>query len=180
MELNRNHYQILGVPATATPQQVIGRYRELARMFHPDIACGDKGFAQMVFQEINVAYSTLRNAERRKAYDAELFRFAPAPEAPKPTETAPAGKKLMTVTEAMASAQFAYAMHNFGEAEELCRRVLRVDANNAAAHRLLGDIHMDRGARYEALQQYRAAVVAGDKSVLLQEKIKSLSGSARS
>jgi len=185
MEAKRNYYQTLGISPTATQRQVAMRYRELARMFHPDIARGDKGFAEMVFREINVAYSTLRREECRKAYDAQIFGFVAAPhksagsETPADVDNAPAVKDTITVPEAFAQAQAAREKYNLSAAEELCRRILKVEPGHAGAHRLLGDVLYDRGSKFEALQEYTAAADSGDKSAILKEKIYCLKTGSR-
>jgi DnaJ-class molecular chaperone len=186
MDSKRNYYQTLGVSPTATQRQVATRYRELARMFHPDIACGDKEFAQLVFSEINVAYSTLRRDERRKAYDAEIMAFAPASShtdshgASKPEAAPKSGAKdLITVPDAFAQAQVAREKYNLSESEELCRRILKVEPNHSGAHRLLGDVLCDRGSKFAALQEYLAASDSGDDSAVLKEKIHCLKNASR-
>jgi DnaJ-class molecular chaperone len=59
-----NHYQTLGVNRDASPDQIKRAYRKLASQHHPDKG-GDKGR----FQEIQSAYDTLGNPQRRAEYD---------------------------------------------------------------------------------------------------------------
>ena len=72
MAAQRTFYDILGIPRTATLDQIKKRYRELARQYHPDVS-KDKANAAKVFGEIAKAYTTLSNPEERSAYDAELM-----------------------------------------------------------------------------------------------------------
>ena len=71
MSLQRNYYEVLGVPQTATADQIKKKYRELARKFHPDVV-QDKDLGQRVFSQINQAYRILADAERRAHYNSAL------------------------------------------------------------------------------------------------------------
>jgi molecular chaperone DnaJ len=65
----RSPYQVLGVPKTATEDEVKKAYRKLARENHPDANQGDSA-AEERFKEIQGAYDILSDAEKRKQYDA--------------------------------------------------------------------------------------------------------------
>jgi hypothetical protein len=60
-------YAVLGVNRTATSNEIKSAYRRLARRYHPDIN-SDPG-APAKFAQINEAYHTLIDSERRKNYD---------------------------------------------------------------------------------------------------------------
>ena len=64
----RDLYEILGVPRTASAQQIRKAYRELARKYHPDRNPGDKQ-AEERFKEASYARDVLLNNEKRKLYD---------------------------------------------------------------------------------------------------------------
>src|SRR5438105_565798 len=64
----RDYYETLGVPKTATEDEIRSAFRKLARKHHPDVA-KDKKAAEEKFKEINEAYEVLGDAEKRKKYD---------------------------------------------------------------------------------------------------------------
>jgi curved DNA-binding protein len=59
-----DYYQILGVPKTATADEIKRAYRRLASQHHPD-----KGGDTARFQEIEQAYRTLSDDQKRAEYD---------------------------------------------------------------------------------------------------------------
>ena len=63
----RDPYQVLGIPSTATDEEVKKAYRNLARKYHPDNYHDNplEDLAQERMKEINEAYETIRN--QRKA-----------------------------------------------------------------------------------------------------------------
>jgi len=67
----KNYYEILGLPATATFDQIRAAYRRLAFQFHPDR--NSDPAAQNYFQKIIEAFSVLSDPESRREYDAILF-----------------------------------------------------------------------------------------------------------
>lgn len=67
----KNYYQVLGVEAFADSATVKAAFRKLARQFHPDLN-GGNAQAEERFKEINEAYETLNNPDRRALHDASL------------------------------------------------------------------------------------------------------------
>ena len=61
------HYDVLGVPATATTDEVRRAYHERARRVHPDRAGDARAMA-----DVNEAWRVLRDPSSRAAYDRTL------------------------------------------------------------------------------------------------------------
>ena len=66
--MKKNYYEILGVPKTASDDEIKKAYRKLARKYHPDLNPGDKP-AEDQFKEISQAYQVLSNPDLRAKYD---------------------------------------------------------------------------------------------------------------
>ncbi len=62
-------YKRLGVAPTATDIEIKKAYRKLAKQYHPDLNPGDTQ-AETRFKEVNEAYETLSDPDKRKSYDA--------------------------------------------------------------------------------------------------------------
>jgi len=63
-----DYYKILGIPKTATQDEIKKAYRKLARKMHPDLNPNDKE-AHKKFQQINEANEVLSDQGKRKKYD---------------------------------------------------------------------------------------------------------------
>jgi curved DNA-binding protein len=66
----KDYYQTLGVPRTASSDEVRKAFRTLARQYHPDVSKEkNKKAAEEKFKAINEAYEVLGDPEKRKKYD---------------------------------------------------------------------------------------------------------------
>ncbi len=70
----KDYYKILGVARGAGDEEIKKAYRKLARKYHPDVS--KEANAKERFQEVAEAYETLRDKEKRAAYDS-LGSFRP-------------------------------------------------------------------------------------------------------
>src|SRR3954470_23483659 len=68
MAQTKDYYNVIGVPASATQEELKKAYRKLAAKHHPDKNPSDPKAAER-FKEISEAYQVLGDAERRKQYD---------------------------------------------------------------------------------------------------------------
>jgi len=71
----QDYYEILGVPRTATPEEIRSAFRKKAREYHPDVA-KDKVKGAEKFKEVNEAYEVLSDPAKRTKYD-QTGREAP-------------------------------------------------------------------------------------------------------
>ena len=67
----RDYYEVLGVPRSASAQEIKKVYRQLARKHHPDLQpAAERAQAAERFKEINEAYEVLSDPDKRAKYDA--------------------------------------------------------------------------------------------------------------
>ncbi|GAB3130829.1 molecular chaperone DnaJ [Microbispora hainanensis] len=72
--LEKDYYAVLGVPKTASADEIKKAYRKLARKYHPDANPGNKETEEK-FKEVSEAYDVLSDVKRRKEYDEARTLF---------------------------------------------------------------------------------------------------------
>lgn len=189
----RDYYEILGVSANATQEEIKKSFRTLVRKYHPDVH-PDKALAERMFKQIHEAYRTLSDEDKRKVYDITRTKKSTDHSAPrvkpqpsgwyvqgnKPPggtaarqKSAPSGSSYVKpespeVKAAVNNAQFAFIRGRLGESERLCKEALKQHGNHSRLHVILGDIYKARRMPSEALDQYGLAVqfAPGDMEIL--------------
>ena len=64
----KDFYQVLGVPDSASQDEIKKAYRKLAKQYHPDANPNNASAAER-FKEISEAHSVLSDPDKRKQYD---------------------------------------------------------------------------------------------------------------
>lgn len=71
--MKKSYYDILEVNKNASPEVIEKTYKVLVKKYHPDIQETDKkAFFTQKLKDINKAYDTLSDIEKRKQYDMQL------------------------------------------------------------------------------------------------------------
>ncbi|HLV26279.1 MAG TPA: J domain-containing protein [Gemmatimonadales bacterium] len=68
MAPTKDYYSILGVPSSASADEIKKQYRRLAKQHHPDSNQNDPRAAEK-FKDLSEAYGVLGDADKRKQYD---------------------------------------------------------------------------------------------------------------
>ena len=69
MAAKRDYYEVIGVPRTATADEIRKAYRRLAMQYHPDRNPDNKQEAETRFKELSEAYEILSDEDKRRRYD---------------------------------------------------------------------------------------------------------------
>jgi curved DNA-binding protein CbpA len=184
----RDYYEILGIPSTASAPEIKKRYRELARKFHPDVA-KDKAVSHRAFSQITEAYQTLSDPEKRRAYDASRATASPPRTSaghgqtrtypPRPSGTrrpTPPSERTVTGDRLVNEAMYAFNTRRLQQAMNICRQAIRQDSSNARAHAILADIYRIQGKKEQAILEYGYAVQLNPSDRDSQEKLEKLVG----
>ena len=71
-KLAKSYYGLLGLNLWASEIEIRRTYRQLSKLYHPDTTNLPPEIAKIKFQQINEAYATLSNPERRLLYDYQI------------------------------------------------------------------------------------------------------------
>jgi len=69
--MSKDYYTTLGVPRTASQEEIKKAYRKLAHQYHPDKKGGDEA----KFKEVNEAYQVLSDPKKKSSYDNFGFAY---------------------------------------------------------------------------------------------------------
>lgn len=192
MPIKRTYYEILDVSRTATQEQIKKCYRQLARRHHPDVA-DDKAAARLAFLQINEAYQTLTNPDKRVIYDAEMDRQIAGP-TPRPGQSRrPAtgghtgsysrrqasssqsrttrSRESLLVDKFLRDAEMAFIRGQLWAAIDAAKAVINLDGRNARSYVILGDVYRMQGRMDEAVSMYTIALQIDPRNADAMEKL---------
>lgn len=67
-----NYYDVLRVDKKASQQEIRDSYKKLIKRYHPDLYPGNKTKAESITRDLNEAYETLSDPDKRQLYDYSL------------------------------------------------------------------------------------------------------------
>ena len=204
--MSEDYYALLGVPRTASAEQIRSRFRELSRVQHPDRFRGaDKAAAESEFQNLTEAYNVLSDAERRRLHDHSLARPDAVKTVNDPSQVARAylqrgikAYKEQNIREAAdnfdratkADPRSAQAWHHLalacsreerwhGKAMMAIKRACELETMNPAYLKLAGRIHQAAGMAARAEEYYNQALTWGGEDPAVRQALKEIGDAAR-
>ncbi len=179
----QDYYQLLGVAASATRDEIKQAFRRQARLHHPDLHPDDPQAAEN-FRRLRQAYETLTDEKQRAAYDRER-RQSTAAARPQPEAAASPQVAYVRGVEKLQQQDYLGALSQFGRALALdphftkaylkrcevllhlgrdrdilddCQKLLKLEPNNAGAYYYRGRARQNLGYTQAALQAYARAI----------------------
>jgi molecular chaperone DnaJ len=187
--MRQNHYEVLGLPMSATPEQIRKRYRELVRRYHPDV--NPSPDAKEQFLRIQEAYQVLSDPERRRHYDALLRLQARAPSSgasrpstapsgqPRPPSAPRAADLSTEARRAIYEAERAFLQGRLRDALHWARQATRLQPRHPQGYIIMGDVYRMQGHFDAALNAYTYALQLDPNNADLQRKFERLANMTR-
>lgn len=145
---SKDYYSILGVDRLASESEIKQAYRKLAMQYHPDKNPTESrdGLANAAFQDINEAYHTLIDKERRAQYNKMMSERA-------------AGVQSHSVQDNQADMAYrhgveAYKANQFKRAVEYFRAAAKLNPKKAIYYDRLGIAIIKAGGPLEEAKMY--------------------------
>lgn len=186
MSARPDYYQLLGIAASATRDEIKQAFRRQARLYHPDLHPNDPQAAEN-FRQLRQAYEVLADTTRRAAYDRERNNSRPQPPPPNSEAAAATNPQVAYVrgVEKLQQQDYPAALAYFGRAITLdpqfakaylkrcevllhlgrdrdvledCQKLLKLKPENADAHYYRGRARQSLGYTQAAIQAYTQAL----------------------
>ena len=71
----KNYYEVIGVSANASNEQIRKAYHKKIKQYHPDVFTGDQEICRQITEELNQAYQVLKDSEQRKILDKKYGHY---------------------------------------------------------------------------------------------------------
>jgi DnaJ-class molecular chaperone len=199
----KDYYHILGIDRQAGDMEIKQAYRRLAMKHHPDRAPADSrdGLASNTFQEINEAYHTLIDKNRRAQYNKLLAERSSGAQSHTVQDTQ-AEMAYRHGIEAYKNGQFKRAVEYFSaaakmnpkkaiyfnrlgmaiikangpleEARAACERAIQMEMYNPEHYLSLGIIYQTAGMNDKARAQYKEALKWDPKNLQAHARLQQL------
>jgi tetratricopeptide (TPR) repeat protein len=136
-----DYYEILGVQHTANYNEIKNAYFNYAKKYHPDRISSApdpeiKEKANYVFAEINKAYETLGNPDKKSAYDSKGYK--------EDNQVEPVQENMMERARQLhRKAKSLYNQKKYWEASSILDEAVKLDPNKASYFLLLGMCQMN-------------------------------------
>jgi len=150
------YYQLLGVTANASPQQIRANYYKLARKFHPDRHMGNVDWIdplQKLMHSLTAAYRTLTQEETRKTYDDQLAKAGAFTLGVAKTE------QQQTAEECLEEAKRCLYAHNYAGSIPWLRKCVEIAPKESKYHAILArSLAAVPQYRREAIEHFEEAI----------------------
>jgi curved DNA-binding protein CbpA len=160
-----NPFEILEVPADATPEDIRAAYHRLAKQWHPDRFMGEeKARAEEKFRSVAEAFHALKDPAKRQAFAAQVPKAsskAPSSASAAPTNAEPFPKSASPSERKpedwAAEARKVYEDGGLDQAKGLIQFAIRLDGSKADFHIFFADLLEESGDKRGAVKALEAA-----------------------